>query len=197
MVLQDFYTEFGGEKMDEILDKELLNDEQILWKGQPERSVIFTSGDVFYIPFSIFWCGFAIFWENGVMIARAPFFFKLWGIPFVLVGLYMVFGRFIYKSLKKKYTYYVITNQRVIVLTNLFHKVLQAEFIDRIPCINKSVRSSGVGTIKFGSSSFLGGMYENSGMEFFGSRYSKQVPTFYDIKEVEKVNHLVNELSRK
>jgi hypothetical protein len=123
-----------------------------------------------------------------------PFFFRLFGIPFVIIGLYFIFGRFIYKGIKKKHTYYAVTNQRVLILTSLSNKNVQAEFIKQIPCINKSVRSDGKGTIKFGNSLFFKGMYGNSGMDFFGSSYGKDVPIFYDIEEIERVYRLVNEL---
>lgn len=37
-------------------------------------------------------------------------------------------------------------------------------------------------------------MYGNSGMDFFCSSYGKDVPTFYDIEEIEQVYRLINEL---
>ena len=48
--------------MNELLNDELLKDEQILWSGQPETSVVFTNADIF-VPFSLLWGGFAVFWE--------------------------------------------------------------------------------------------------------------------------------------
>ncbi len=54
------------------------------------------------IPFSIMWAGFALFWEFMVLMTDAPFFFKLWGIPFVLVGLYMLIGRFVVDAMQKE-----------------------------------------------------------------------------------------------
>lgn len=180
--------------MIELFKDELLKDEEVLWCGQPDSSVIFSGSDIFLVPFSILWGGFAMFWEVSAITMSTPFFFCLFGIPFVIIGLYFIFGRFIYKGIKKKHTYYAVTNQRILILTNLSKKNLEAKFITQIPCINKSVRSDGKGTIKFGDSIFFRGMYGNTGMDLFGSIYGKDVPTFYDIKEIDKVYKLVNEL---
>lgn len=141
--------------MIELFRAELLKDEEVLCCGQPDSSAIFSDSDIFLIPFSILWGGFAMFWELSAVKMGAPFFFCLFGIPFVIIGLYFIFGRFIYKGIKKKHTYYAVTNQRVLILISLSNKNLVAEFITQIPCINKSVRSNGKGTIKFGDSIFL------------------------------------------
>ena len=76
------------------IERELSAGERLLWSGQPRRGVRLRSSDAFTIPFSLLWCGFAIFWEASVVTKGAPFSFMLWGIPFVVVGFYIVFGRF-------------------------------------------------------------------------------------------------------
>jgi len=179
--------------MNEQFKDNLLKNEEILWCSQPE-TVLFSSGDFFLIPFSFLWGGFSIFWEASVLTHGAPFLFRLFGIPFVIVGLYFIFGRFIYKRIKKKHTYYAVTNKRILILTNLFIKGIEAEFISQITCIDKSVHSNGIGTLKFGNSSFFQGMWGNSGMEFFNSHYRKDVPSFYDIQDAEEIYKMVSEL---
>lgn len=174
---------------------ELLPGESVLWAGQPSTKVIFTKSDIFLVPFSLLWGGFAIFWELSVLriaidprnYEGPPAFFLLFGAFFVLVGLYFIFGRFIYKNWSKKHTYYAVTNQRVLVGTRGGGTQVQAAFIDAIPSISKSVRTDGIGTLVFGV-----GMYQNTGMEFFGANYGTIVPAFYDVPDAQRVYELVN-----
>jgi hypothetical protein len=135
---------------------------------------------------------------------RHFFFIGVWGTPgidvfglvFVIAGLYFIFGRFLFKILKKKHTYYAVTNKRVLVLTTLVTRSLRAAFIDRIPAINKTARF-GRGTITFGNRRSWTFKYENTGMEFLSWGYGDDVPTFHDIKDVDTVYALVNELREK
>ena len=86
-------------------------DEHILWHGKPEPGTVLSSQDVFMIPFSLLWCGFAVFWTVGA--AKAGGTFGLFGVPFLLMGLYMVFGRLVHAAYLRKNSYYVITNKRI------------------------------------------------------------------------------------
>jgi len=75
-----------------VVERHLSSAEQIEWVGRPDPAKHFTRGDVFLIPFSIMWGGFSIFWEASVITGGAGPFFALWGIPFVAIGLYFIFG---------------------------------------------------------------------------------------------------------
>jgi hypothetical protein len=110
----------------EAIQPELTSGESILWAAQPNTSGIFRREDLYLIPFSLLWGGFAIFWEAGVTgfwgsskTHPAPAFFMLWGIPFVVIGQYMIWGRFIVAAWKKRRTFYALTNRRAVVVQDV------------------------------------------------------------------------------
>jgi len=99
--------------------------ERIFWRGEPDSGVIFGPEDVILIPFSILWGGFAIFWEVGVTM-QGWSVGTLWGVPFVLIGLYLIFGRFVYKHVNRRHTRYAITDRRVVVARKAGREVQSA-----------------------------------------------------------------------
>jgi hypothetical protein len=100
------------------------SDENILWTGHPDRSRIFSSNDLVIVPFSLVWGGFAIFWMAGASSVDPVF--ALFGVPFVLIGQYFIWGRFLYKRWDRARTLYGLTDQRVVVLHG---NTLQSTFV--------------------------------------------------------------------
>jgi hypothetical protein len=180
------------------IEEELLPGERVLWRGQPRKNVLFTRGDVFLVPFSLLWFGFAVtaLLSGGFAADGGPMSL-VFGSFFVLIGSYFAFGRFVYKGWRRGRTFYAVTDRRVIAATRGWRESVQAQFIDQIPTLNRSIRRNGVGTIRFGSGSgFTQALYEDNGLEFM-SPYGVSVPTFYDIDEARHVYDLVQRLRRK
>lgn len=139
----------------------LAPDEAILWRGRPEKGHLLGPQDVFMIPFSIFWCGFAIFWEVTAIASGAPFFFALWGIPFVCVGLYITVGRFFHTAAQRKNTAYVITTAKIIRKRGKRIDMLDAK---TMPAIHVTARTDGTGTIRFGQPNGYNGWNGDMGL---------------------------------
>lgn len=114
------------------------------------------------IPFSFLWGGFAILWEYSVIEEGAQFFFMLFGVPFVLVGLYIMFGRFYVEARQRSKTYYGVSNERVIIVSGLLRKQVQSINLRTLADISLSESSNGRGSISFGHTpaiaSMLGGL---------------------------------------
>ena len=123
----------------------LLQGEKIVWWGQPAQGLLFTARDWLLIPCSLLWGGFAIFWESSVLAAGAPIFMKLWGVPFVLIGLYLVAGRFLLDAWTRRRMLYAVTNQRVLILRNRPFAKFTALNLDLIPDVNLNENADGSG----------------------------------------------------
>jgi hypothetical protein len=141
--------------------------ERVLWSGQPKQGLALSGRDTLFIPFSLMWGGFAIFWNFGVWFMipdsggdNPDWFFRLWGLPFLVIGIYLIIGRFFHDASIRKHLFYAVTNQRILVLRGLRSSKLTSLDIHHLPRLELSEHRDGTGTIAFdGDTSFfsLGG----------------------------------------
>ena len=102
------------------LRSNLSSSEKLIWTGKPKSEIMFRSSDAFLIPFGLLWFGFAIFWESNAIQTDGDYFFMLWGIPFLLAGLYFTVGRFFIDAKKRANTIYGIISDRIILKSEIF-----------------------------------------------------------------------------
>jgi hypothetical protein len=93
--------------------------ETFVWAGRPKQGILFRTSDFLMIPFSLLWGGFALFWEASAYAMGAPFFFLMFGSVFVVVGLYMIFGRFIADAVQRSRTTYGLTKDRAVIVSGI------------------------------------------------------------------------------
>lgn len=177
-----------------VFQSELGPNERLLWSGRPKQGFTLRAFDLFLIPFSLLWGGFAIFWEVGVITSGAPFFFWLWGIPFVLVGIYFIVGRFFVEALQRTKIYYALTNERVMIMSGLITRSVKSLNLLTLSEINITQKRDGTGTITFGPSYPMSGMYRSSSWPGMNS-YAE--PAFEAIKRVREVHDQIREAQRK
>jgi hypothetical protein len=123
--------------------------ESLIWFGVPRQGLVLRAADAFMIPFSLMWGGFAIFWEAGVLrMDRSDIgFMSIWGIPFVLMGLYMSVGRFSVDARMRAKTYYGLTNRRAIIISGLFSRTVNSLPLRTMTDISLQEGSDRSGTI--------------------------------------------------
>jgi hypothetical protein len=177
-----------------IVQRELRPDERLIWSGTPGRGLRLRPSDALMIPFSLLWGGFAIFWEYGVLFgldpsgraspSAAPIFMRLWGIPFVLVGLYLIVGRFFSDAFVRARTIYAVTDQRIFILTQVFGMRVRSLSLRTLPEMTLAEKANGSGTITFGASAYGAGAF---GM----NRRGDKPPAFEFVERVRNVHDLI------
>ena len=137
--------------IDRELRTELRSDERLLWSGKPWQGVGLSRADIFMIPFSVMWGGVAAFWEVTA-IRQGPPLFALWGIPFVLLGLYLMIGRFFWDSYRRTRTFYGLSDQRILIINEALGRKVQSLSLTGLPQVALVVAKGRAGTLSFGTS---------------------------------------------
>jgi hypothetical protein len=146
------------------LDKEINSDENVLWSGQPAAGLRHHLNTLPAVLFGIPWTAFSIFWVTmaismGSHMPRTadsfPFslmsvVMPLFGLPFILVGLYMLSSPY-WQMRKSSKTVYALTGQRAIIIEPTWRgemtvrSVPHEHLIDRTRTEDKT----GVGSLTF------------------------------------------------
>jgi hypothetical protein len=179
------------------IENELDSGERLLWKGRPRPGIRLRGSDVMLIPFSLLWAGFALFWEY-MAVVKIPkndpvgWLFPLFGVPFVLFGIYIVVGRFFLDAKLRDSTEYALTNRRAIIVTNLFGRKIRSVNLQTSPEISFTETADRNGTITFGSAPYYGwGMQRNLWFPGMGSQ-----PAFEMIDDVRSVYDMIESAKR-
>jgi hypothetical protein len=171
--------------------------ERIVWSGQPKPGIAFSRSDILAIPFSLMWGGFAIFWNYGVWTsfpsAGTPddWFFKLWGMPFLAAGLYLIVGRFVYDAWIRARTYYAITNERVLILRKRPTTRFISRDIQSLPMLELTQHGDGTGTIVFDSDELGYSMFIRSGGSSFWAPAASATAQFFRIDNPRRAYELI------
>ena len=157
------------------------------------------------IPFSLLWGGFAIFWElmalgiffaNGESEGPAGAFrivFPLFGLPFVLIGLYLIFGRFLVDARRRSRTFYGVTGERIVIVSGLFSQGVKSLNLRTLSDLSMNQKKDGTGTITFGPTHPLASFF--SGASWPGtSGYAS--PSFELVQDVAQVYGIIRDAQK-
>lgn len=172
------------------VDRALLPGEEEWWTGPPDPGVVFAPSDALMIPFSLIWGGFAIFWETTVALSGAPVVMRLFGVPFVLVGRYLIAGRFPAKRVQRRRTTYALTDRRALVVNG--RSVRSAPISDG-PSFTRESRSGHRLTIGFGQVSTYAVVQLNTGS---AARNRDTGVLFEDVVDVAGLRNVVGRWRR-
>lgn len=181
------------------VQSELFSGETIHWAARPNPTKIFHSDDWTVIPFSAVWLSFFVYWEAealrlpgfGKATGNADTFQVVWGIPFLLFGNYMLWGRFLWDAWIKRRTYYAITNRRVLLVQRGLSFKTWSVFPNELSTIERE--GTTIGTLWLGPKYpiIAGRRQKKSDMSRFAIGH---VPVLVDVDGVNDVHRLLFEL---
>jgi len=175
---------------EQVISEQIEAGERLLWSGQPRRGIFLRAADAFLVPFSIMWGGFAIFWEVSVLRSDGSAFFALWGIPFVLLGIYLILGRFWVDAATRARTFYGLTDRRAIIVSGLLSRTVKSLSLQTMTDVTLTERGDASGTIAFGQVPPWAGMY--GGMRWPGMG-SYGPPSFELIPDAKRIYGLIRQ----
>ncbi|GHA30059.1 hypothetical protein GCM10007989_27170 [Devosia pacifica] len=105
----------------------LPDQERLLWHARPSATIRMADFATARLPFGIVFTVFALFWMSmtAQMGRMGPAgggldLFPLFGVPFVLVGLYMAIGIPLWDAYERKNAWYALTDEAAYIATELF-----------------------------------------------------------------------------
>jgi len=115
------------------------------------------------------------------------FVFPLFGLPFVVIGLYMIFGRFFTDSAQRRKTVYGITDQRVIIRSGLFSRATKSLNLRTLSDVTLSERGDGTGTITLGPTAGFYSWFYGTSWPGMGRNLAPCLDSIADAKSVYQI----------
>ncbi len=124
-------------------------DEQVLWTGKPDSGNIFAGVDRNKLSAGLLFAGVGSLFAFPPLFLDGDIAFTLFGMFFVIIGLYLSLGKALRNLFLRKDTLYVITNKKIIRFRGQHIDMLKAE---EMPPPDVIFHRNGNATLVFGSS---------------------------------------------
>jgi hypothetical protein len=176
------------EDPDELVRREIGPTEQMLWAGRPRQGVVLRAADAFMIPVSLLWGGTAILIEAKMIASGASWIMEIFGAPLVVLGLYILLGRFWVDTRQRARTVYGVTSERVVFVSGIIARQVKSLSIDTLSDVSLHERSDGSGVITFGPVLPLYWWYGGAPFPGFDHQFT---PRFELVGEARKVYEII------
>lgn len=157
--------------------------ETLLWSGRPRQGFFLRRSDLFLIPFSLVWCSIVIASVSMAFLQGHPLI-PLFAMPLILVGIYLAVGRFVIDSLVRRGTFYGLTDDRVLIVTQFPMSTMKSLELSSLSNLMLTSSRDKSGSIWFDRPQQ--GVQWLSGLHWPGSA-SSQGPHFDSIENVQGV----------
>ena len=170
--------------MDPEIQETLEPGERVLWSGVPPRGLRLRPQDGFLVPFSLVWTAIA---ATGFVAGRKAPNTPMAVVPalFLVIGAYLVVGRFFVDAWTRTRTKYAVTTSRVLIISGFWSRETRSLSLEGLSDMRVTKGRNGRGTIKFGADPV--GSRRN--FAFGGS--SGGAPCFEGIDDVAEVERII------
>ena len=132
---------------------ELAPGETVVWQQSPARGAQ-AGARAFSWIFGLFWLGFSLFWFAGALGAAQlggfGLVFPLFGLPFIGVGIWLVFVLPRRQRRQFASTVYAVTDQRLIIFSSQPSRTVRSLPLGCVRSVSKRIRRNGTGDLYFG-----------------------------------------------
>ena len=185
---------------DDTFRKHLQEGEYFVWRCRPDQRVIFNKADRWLVPLTLVLGSVGVVGGFTVLANasnRSPLAIAL-AVAAIALSLYATVGRFFYKNWKKKHTWYVVTNRRIMFLESSSGDQIKSIDINAIPKIDKFIHHGYFGSVDLANLGKQKSYFANSGLEFLASSsWRKSANVLHDIVEPAKTFQIIDELKTK
>jgi hypothetical protein len=166
--------------------------ERVIWSGRPRQGLMLRGMDAFAIPFALLWTSVPLIAALAALVSpKGDRFALLPTIPFVLIGLYLLVGRFFVDAAQRRHTFYALTDERILIVSGIWSRDTRSLSLRMLEQVDLSARTSGWGTIKFGR-----GAFGSFAMPGWPGTKGYQPPMFERIPDAAAVAKLVRDAQR-
>jgi len=174
--------------------KFILNNNEIIMKEiLPRKSFFFNTTEKLRILFSFFYLAVSVLF----IFSKSPIL--IFGIVMFFIGLYLAFFRWVLRYFDIKNNYYLITNQRIIIVEKSTGEIEQERNFFEINEINAEMNGSFFGNIIFGEPENIFGksdepfsFFNRGGMNFTEDKYA-----FLSVENINEIIPVFEELGLK
>ena len=140
-----------GREAVEIIQGAMSAGETLLWAGKPTSGFRFLPYDWFVVPIVLFWMGIPIFIVGTTPPSQSggpPAWFF---VPFLMIGSFLLVGRYAVDAWVRSRTYYGITDHSVVIVQRAFRENTQFLDLRSLNAMTLTLRRDGTGVILFGT----------------------------------------------
>ncbi len=172
---------------EEIIKKHL-NNEKVLWQGEPVKVPLLHKSDIFMIPFTLIFGGSLIFYAIMaaiMMIKGESIIFSLVGITALIMGAYILFFRLWYRKKRIKKQVYFVTDKRAFAFDTMRDDVLFDIGLSETDLY------MGDKSLIVGETNSIGDFVYNIGLDIFFRKFAKETPAFRYIDDISGVSKII------